>query len=78
VLLVHKYVTSLYGDKLNPQGKGKKSPNDYLPNLAGRWKNMLVMAPKDQAQRKTAIKFMEQVEEAFSKVRFRKFQFISF
>jgi hypothetical protein len=33
-------IVLLYGDKLNPEKPKVKSPNNYLPNLGGRWKNM--------------------------------------
>ena len=64
----------LYGDTLNPVKPKTKSPNNYLPNLAGRWKNMLVVAPEDMVIRRMVIKFMERQEEAFSEV--RKFSLI--
>ena len=63
-------IVLLYGDTLNPVEPTRKSPNDYLPNLAGRWKNMLIVAPEDEIIRRIVIKFMERREEAFSEVRF--------
>lgn len=66
-------IVLLYGDKLNPPNPTAKSPKDYLPNLGGRWKNMLIVAPEDEFIRSVAVKFMKRQQEAFSDVRFMNF-----
>jgi hypothetical protein len=72
--IICEVITLLYGDKLNPQAKrlkgAKPTPNEYLPNIAGRWKNLLIVAPENEVVRRVAIKFMERREEEYSKVGF--------
>jgi hypothetical protein len=63
----------LYGDQLNLVKPSHKSPNQYLPNLSGRWKNMLIAAPDDEAIRRIIIKFTRRQEQFFSEVSFREF-----
>ena len=63
-------IVLLYGDKLDPEKPTAKSPKDYLPNLSGWWKNMLIVAPEDELIRRIATKFMERRNEAFSEVSF--------
>ena len=66
-------IVLLYGDKLNPWNATAKSPKDYLPNMGGRWNNMLIVAPEDEFIRSVAVKFMKRRQEAFSEVRFMNF-----
>lgn len=66
-------VVLLYGDKLNSKNTNTKTPNEYLPNLAGRWKNMLIVAPEDEAIRRIITEFTIRQEKAFSEVSFRQF-----
>ena len=73
VTVICAIIVLLYGNKLNPQNPTAKSPKDYLPNLGGRWKNMLIVAPEDEFIRSVAVKFMKRQEEAFSEVRFMNF-----
>ena len=65
--LIFEVVILLYGDNLNT-APDSVTPVDYLPNLAGRWKNQLIIAPKDEILRKVATKFLERREEEFSRV----------
>jgi hypothetical protein len=71
-------IVLLYGDKLNPEKPTAKPPKDYLPNMAGRWKNVLVVAPEDELIRRITIKFMERRHEAFSEVHSHQFSFVLF
>jgi hypothetical protein len=68
----------LYGDRLNPETPSNKSPHQYLPNLSGRWKNMLIAAPDDEAIGRIITKFTQRHEQFFSEVSFRQFCFLPF
>jgi hypothetical protein len=65
--LIFEVVILLYGDNPNT-APDSMTPIDDLPNLAGRWKNQLIIAPKDEMLRKVATKFLERREEEFSRV----------
>jgi hypothetical protein len=72
-------ITLLYGNKLAKKPKGARpTPNDYLPNIAGLWKNLLIAALEEDIVRRVAIKFMERREEEYSKVSFHYFCLILF
>jgi len=74
--LIFEVIILLYGDNLNTAASNRVTPVEYLPNLAGRWKNQLIIAPKDEILRKVATKFLERREEEFSRVNITVFWFI--
>lgn len=77
--IICEVITLLYGNKLAKKSKDvRPTPNDYLPNIAGRWKNLLIVAPEDDVVRRVAIKFMERREEEYSRVSFHYFCLILF
>ena len=65
-------VVLLYGDELcSPLTDGAQlGPSCYLPKLAGRWKNMLIIEPKSDVLARVLVKFVQRQEEEFSKVSF--------
>jgi len=61
----------MYGDELGTGTgveHGHRVPNDYLPNLAGRWKNLRINAPHEESLEKMATIFLQQQEKEFDKV----------
>ena len=67
--MIFNVISLLYSQELRKDPE-TMTPAHYLPNLCGRWKNLLIVAPKDEALRRVAIKFSERREELFSKVYF--------
>ena len=59
-------VVIMYGDK--DRLSGIKGPSDYLPNLAGRWKSMRIVAPHKESLKRMVIKFTERQDREFSEV----------
>jgi len=72
--IIFEVVVSLYGDSLNTVPHSM-TPVVYLPNMAGRWRNLLIIAPKDEFINEVASKFFHRKEEEFSRVKFHCFLF---
>jgi hypothetical protein len=53
----------LYSNNSETALSDARTPGTYLPKMAGRWKNMLIVAPKEEVMKKLAIKFSKRQEE---------------
>ena len=73
VSTICEVIVLLYDDHLTTAPGPGPGPVNYLPNLAGRWRGLLVLALKNDMIAQVAIKFTERQEEEFSKVFFIKF-----
>lgn len=45
-------------------------PVDFLPNLAGRWRNLPILLPQNGVIEQVAVKFTQRQDEEFRKVKF--------
>jgi hypothetical protein len=64
---IFKVVGILHQDNLD-ETPNNLIPSDYLPNLAGRCMNVLIIDPKDDLLHKIANRFLERRNKEFSKV----------